>query len=332
MTLSTRTGPTGDARQLAQVADAFGLGTIRRARVAARGGMGEVLRLDTTRGTFALKRLFWEVPQEDSVQREVRFADACRKAGVVSPTSLRTGTGTLLHQPDPQQPAWRVFAWADGVIPSASDADAALWLAEQAGRCHSLAHRDPGDPGVVQDWYLRIDVDWHQLAAQAVGSGATWAPLLVDRLPDFTEFGALTNATPSGDPVTCHRDLKIANMLDSPTSGRCLVDWDNMGPLAPWRELGTVLLYWWDRPDLLRRMLTAYHSHGDPDHPTGTSLFASGLAQWLNFTALQARLLLDPRTPPEHRNFAAAALPPLLTGLPTPGQLEDTARGLGSRR
>ncbi|MGI8947433.1 MAG: hypothetical protein ACR2FV_05545, partial [Ornithinimicrobium sp.] len=103
------------------VAARFGLGRPRAVAAGARGAMGEIYRLDTDTGVYAVKRLLWEVPEESAAQREVAFAQLCGTVGVPSPRVLRTAEGAILLPAGSADTAWRVAEWVEGSRPARLD-------------------------------------------------------------------------------------------------------------------------------------------------------------------------------------------------------------------
>ena len=97
-------GPV-DRQMAAQVADRFDLGPDARPEVeAARGEQGQVRRVVTARGTFAVKESFDAVDAVEA-QRSAEFQAACHDAGVPCPRPLPDVTGPLPRRdrrhPDP---------------------------------------------------------------------------------------------------------------------------------------------------------------------------------------------------------------------------------------
>ncbi|WBQ02000.1 phosphotransferase enzyme family protein [Kribbella sp. CA-293567] len=308
----------GVARWLAEV---FGVGEpVRLARVG-RGAMGAVWELRATAGVFAAKQLFWFDGGMAAVEAEVAFRAACAEAGVPSPAPLAAVDGAYVVRRGGQW--WRLYEWADGEVPDRSDAEAAGWLAQQMGAIHGLDW--PGGKTEVVSWYHRVEVDWPSLVALADSARVEWADALARSQPRVAELTALVNAAPIGEPVWCHRDLQNSNVLRS--AGRSwLVDWDNVGSLAPWRELGALLTHHLDRPDELHRIVGAYRTAGGPaeiDSPTG---FATGLAISLNFLHEQASVALDAGAAGQHRQFAEKQVRALLDSLPSLATLEQASR------
>ncbi|WP_165367489.1 phosphotransferase enzyme family protein [Phytoactinopolyspora endophytica] len=311
------------------VCEAFGLGELRGARRVARGAMGAVWRIDadppgsSSTATYAAKELFWEVPSASAAEDEVRFTGRCRQAGVPSPRSLAaTAGGYVAH--DPLGQAWRVYEWVDGEVPDRTDTETVQWLAGQLGRIHALG-LEPGDDAKPDPFYQRVDVDWDELADDASRAGVDWWPALEAATPQLVELSCLVNASPDGRPIMCHRDPKASNVLRDAAGRRWLVDWDNAGPMAPWRELGLLLMHHLADVDALRVIGACYRDHGGPAQLGTAQGFATGLATWLNFLRGQAGVLLDPKATPDHRQFAEQRVTGLLRNIPALEQLDHAA-------
>jgi hypothetical protein len=268
--------------------------------------MGAVWRLETRTGVFAAKEAFWRPPEEERVRLEVAFRAAC---GVRSPEPLTTPSG--LYAVDD----WRLYEWVDGVVPSRDDLDAMVWLAEQMAAIHTVAWTD--GPMETQDFYHRVDVDWPALALRA--------PELATSVPRLIELTDLVNSTSLGELILVHRDLTPSNVLIG-ADGPYLVDWDNVGPLAPAQELGFVLINQLTDEHAVRRICSAYRQAGGPGEIAGPDGFATGLAIMLNFLHVQTNDSLDANLADEHRAFAASQISGQIQSLPAPGVLERAAQ------
>ena len=88
------------ARHAEQLATQFGCGPVTDLRgPVARGAQGEVWRLATASGTWALKVLY-EEPSDGEVQADAAYQDAVRIAGVPMPRVVRSVDGQVLVHVD----------------------------------------------------------------------------------------------------------------------------------------------------------------------------------------------------------------------------------------
>jgi hypothetical protein len=308
---------TGVARELAE---AFGVAELVRISQAARGAMGAVWELRTAAGVFAAKELFWFDGEVDAVRAEVAFRAACAEVGVRSPAPLAAVDGEYVVRLGGGW--WRLYEWVEGDVPDQCDAEVAAWLAGQMGVIHALDWS--GDTTEVVPWYHRVDVDWPALALAAKQARAEWAEGLDQLQPRLAELTSIVNTAPIGEQVWCHRDLKNSNVLRS-GRGNWLVDWDNAGRLAPYRELGALLMRHLTSPGDLRRIVNAYRAadgQGEIDGPAG---FATGLAISLNFLHGQASASMDENLAEQHRTYADRQVVDLLNSLPTLEALDRAA-------
>jgi Ser/Thr protein kinase RdoA (MazF antagonist) len=299
------------------IAAAFGAGRPLGFERVTRGAMGAVWKLSTSAGHYAAKEPFWFEWQEEAVAEEVAFRAVCATAGVPSPEPVTTPAGG--HVADCNGTTWRLYRWADGVVPSHSDVDVTVWVAGQMGAMHSLDWQT-GDHQ-PEPWYHRVDVEWDELAGRAAAAGVDWAGELGRLVPLCAELTSLVNSAPIGDMVWCHRDLTNTNVLRS-AAGRVLVDWDNAGPMAPWRELGAVLVNHVGAEGNLRRIVDAYRAADGPGEIAGPEGFATGLAILLNHLNGQVSAALDTALAPEHREYAVTSVLGLLRAMPEVGTLE----------
>ena len=299
------------------IAGAFDVGQPLSFERVTRGAMGAVWKLSTSAGSYAAKEPFWFEWQEDAVAEEVAFRAACATAGVPSPEPLTTPAGGYVA--DCNGTSWRLYEWADGVAPEHSDVEVTVWVASQMGAMHSLDWQT-GDH-TPEPWYHRVDVEWDELVDRAAAVGVDWADELRRLVPRLIDLTSLVNGVAVGDMVWCHRDLKNTNVLRS-AAGSVLVDWDNAGPMAPWRELGAVLTNHVGVEGNLRRIVDAYRAAGGLGEIAGPEGFATGLAILLNHLHGQTSAALDPELDPEHREYAVTSVLKLLRAMPEVGALE----------
>jgi Ser/Thr protein kinase RdoA (MazF antagonist) len=188
-------------------------------------------------------------------------------------------------------------------------------------RCAPAARAEP-DGAAPDPWYDQVPAP-HEWAA-ATTSGAAWAARLADRLTVLPELCAAVTPADPADLVVCHRDLHPENVLADPAGALVVLDWDNLGPAAPGRELARALIHWFgDGPalDAVRAMYGAYVRAGGPGRITEPADFTMLLAGDLNFLLRQTGVALDPRAEPRHREWAEHEIDEALRVMPTPRQL-----------
>lgn len=325
-----RTAMIGRVDSATLLAERFGLPGPAVLAPVARGAMGAVWRLQPADGpAYAAKELFWFDPGDERVADELGFVEQCRQAGVRGPRAVAAPDGRYVVTGPGGSGWWRLFEWIDGTTPERQDPATADWLAAQMGRVHALGVTEP--EAERARWYSRVDVDWPALAGDATGEGLPWASRLTASVPELEELTGLVNRQPAAAAVWCHRDLNGSNVLAGP-DGRVLVDWDNAGPLEPWREFGALLTEHLGDPSALTRLVTSYAGAGGPvrpggrgsaELPAGAGMFATGLAVWLNFLAGQVEEVL--RGDIGHLGWALARVDGLLGPFPTVAELTAAA-------
>ena len=215
----------------AQVADRFDLGPDARLEVeAARGEQGQVRRLVTARGVFALKETFGEL-DVDEAELTAAFQARCHDAGVPCPRPLADGDGRYVADVDGQP--LRLQTWAD-----VDDADPMLDPASgrhggrPAARGGGAGHGDRRTSGTPS---RSGAAEWRALVKAARGAGAPYADRLAALVPDLLAMEELL--TPMVGRQWCHLDLWADNLRGTPDGGVCVIDFDNAGPADPTREL-----------------------------------------------------------------------------------------------
>lgn len=292
-----------------------------------RGALGQVWRLDVGRSRYALKEIFAEPPSDASIAMELRFTRRAARAGVRLPASHPDREGRhLLTTPDG---TWlRLYDWVDLEPVDLTARTAPHELGALFARLHrcapAMAAESGGGPPAP--WYDHVPAA-HEWAGPAA-SDAPWTALLAERLTTLPELcAAVAPADPAG-LIVCHRDLHPENVLADPAGALVVVDWDNIGPAAPGRELAQALFDWFcDHTnadlDAVRAMYKAYLLEGGPGRITEPADFTMLLATRLNFLLLQAGIAIDPGAEQRHREWAEREIDEALHILPTARQLAD---------
>jgi hypothetical protein len=247
-----------EAMHAQTVADAFGLGRATSlSDPVARGELGEIRRLETDHGAFAVKQRLdsWSV---DEAETSTAYHRVCWEAGIPTPEPLRATTGGFTAQVDGQQV--RAYAWAELADPDPMlDPAAVGTLVAQLHRVHHAWPTSEIDP-----WFEAPigRVEWEGVLEAGRVLGAPYADRLAELLPALLEIEAIL--TPMRAVQTCHLDLWADNLRRS--DGRpFVIDFDNAGPGDPSREIAMVI-FEFGRGDAARQrtLYDAYLVAGGP--------------------------------------------------------------------
>ena len=254
-----------------QIAEAYGLGDAARMTGPLRGEQGQVWRLVTSTGDWAVKETFHEL-SESEAGRIAGFQTAAQAAGVGAPAVLTTANGSHLMTVD-GTPV-RLYGWVDLCAPYVNIDPVAV------GHLVAMLHRTVVPVwGQPHPWYTEpVGAGWDEIVAQAIDQQAPFADTLA-ALRD--ELGALEAILRPMAPLhTCHLDLWADNLRATPGGGLCLIDWDNCGPADPSREVA-LILFEFGRGDH-RRSRAIYQSdldNGCPGRITREDDFSMLIAQ-----------------------------------------------------
>jgi hypothetical protein len=120
----------------------------------------------------------------------------------------------------------------------------------------------------------------------------------------------------------CHRDLHPGNVLADDAGELVVVDFDDLGPAEPARELARIPMTCFHDgdPDLvsMRRTYQSYVGVGGPARLRSAADSTMLIATQLNSLNLQVRVALDPKTLPRDRAWAEFEIDEGLRILPTP--------------
>jgi Phosphotransferase enzyme family len=323
----------------AAVAERFGLGPPSAVpSYVTRGAMGEIWRLETARGRWAVK---WQFPWAPTEARpaDLRVQAAAVEAGIPLPPPVSTPSGDAVIAVGDRHV--RVYRWLDLRPPI--QAPAPPELAAEAGRLLGLLHRLawPAD-GPIDPWYTTPPSPgaWDTLAERAAAAAASWAAKLASARPKIADLGKLVGPATGRPAIICHRDFTPDNVLPArsglpvlpelpvppelavppelpglPVRPGALVvlDWENAGPMDPERELGSAVLAWaaGRRFDATaaQRLLDGYA--GATSRPTTLrrDLFSETVVVHLNFLHVMGNQAIDE---PEHRGYAEEQIASML--------------------
>ena len=283
------------------VAREFGLGERpEMSGPAARGELGQVWRLETARGTFAVKEWFEETPRAELLEGAA-FQDAAAAAGVPCPGIHRRADGSLLADVHGAQVA--AYEWVDvrerdpGVDP------------ERGGALVGVLHRVPLEGNEPLDpWYSEpVGRDrWDELVRELARRGAPFAQKLAEVRDELVALEDLM--APPSSLRTCHRDLWADNLRATPDGSLSLIDWDNAGHADPSGELA-LILFEFARGDAgrARTLHRAYLEAGGPGRVRHPSDFSMPIAQLGHIGERQCGLWLSARTDQDRVRAGAGA-------------------------
>jgi len=257
----------------AAIAERFGLGdgAALGPRPAARGELGQVWRLTTTTGAWAVKEPF-EPQVEDQAELMAAYHEAVVAAGVPAPAIVRTTDGAILADVGTQV---RVYPWVE-MHGTDTGIDAAR-VGELVAAIHQV--RMSTDEA-VDPWYAEPvgAARWDQLVARLTAHGAPHAAALGELRDELVALERLVS--PPSMLQVCHRDLWADNLRATPAGDLCVIDWENCGAADPSQEVALVL-FEFARGDAgrARALYAAYVGAGGPGRVDGPCSFSMTIAQ-----------------------------------------------------
>jgi hypothetical protein len=261
--------------------------------------MGEIWRVRTSAGPFAVKRLFWtESLEADGT--DVAFQNAVLAAGVRLPRPIAAPNGDVVVD------GHRVYEWIDlhaieGRPASPSDITA---VAAALACIHGLAWPADREP---DPWYVApIGAErWDTALRAAVDAGAAWAADLAALQPQLLALDAIVASAPPAPMIRCHLDYNRSNVWRDERGELTVLDWENSGPGVADREVAAALLDWAtdearvaDRAAVVA-FLRAYGEFRAED----LHVFALRIAAWTHYLAMVCENVADPASPEDHVAF-----------------------------
>jgi hypothetical protein len=240
----------------------------------AGGRLGVIWRLDTERGSWAVKPV-GDLAADDLAEllEGAAFQEAALAAGVPTPALRRTRAGELIA--DCGGLRVRLHAWVDLHEP-----DVSLDPLE-VGRLVAGLHRVEFAGTIGLDpWYTQPvgAARWSELVGALRARHAPFADELDALLPELVALEAYLGGPPR-ELRTCHRDLWADNVRASRDGGLCVFDFDNAGLADPSQELALILVEYCADPARARIIRAAYEEAGGPGRIEDPTDFAMSIAQ-----------------------------------------------------
>jgi Ser/Thr protein kinase RdoA (MazF antagonist) len=223
----------------------------------AFGHLGEVWRLVTARGRFAVKTARFAVSVEDA-ELDAAYQGLVRLAGVPMPAVVRTVDGTVVA--DIAGGFVRVYEWIDVLPPDRGLDPGELGRLLAAMHAVRLTTDRP-----VDGWYVDpVGADaWQELLGRLRMADAPFVDRFAALLPAVHEAEGIL--MPPRRVQVCHRDLWADNLRRTPGGGLVVLDWENCGPGDVNGELGCVLFeYGLGEPGRMGALYAAYLDAGGP--------------------------------------------------------------------
>jgi Ser/Thr protein kinase RdoA (MazF antagonist) len=313
--------PDGAGPDAAAVATAFDLGApVAPATFAARGELGRIWRLDTDRGTWAVKQLL-EPPDPAAVALDVELQQRCIAAGVPAPSPVlsRDRRPVVVVAGS----SVRVHTWVD-LLPGPQSVDV-VTAGGLLGRMHAAAvpSTTPVDP-----WFCEPvgDEALQELAASAEGCDAAWADLLRQRVDELVAMRpVIASLDQAGPGHICHCDFNPQNVLVAASGGGVVVDWENAGPFWLDCEVAATVAEFDVPVGEMAAFLEAYRGHGGTAEIRDRSSFAGILAVQVHLIEHYAERALDDSAPQEERARAEFWLADILSHLITVERADEWA-------
>jgi GrpB-like predicted nucleotidyltransferase (UPF0157 family) len=262
-----------DAARVACILEAFDLGSEGRLSdgPVASGRLGSIWRLDTERGSWAVKQV-----GDDGVAELLEgaaFQEAALAAGIPTPAERRTMAGEVIG--DCGGVRVRLHAWVDLHHPDPNLDPVAV------GQLVAGLHRvDFAGSIGVGPWYTEPvgAARWTELVETLRARRAPFADELDALLPELVALEAHLGSPPR-ELRTCHRDLWADNVRRTRDGGLCVFDFDNAGLADPSQELAAVLVEYGAEPGRAGAIRAAYEDAGGPGRVERPTDFAMVIAQ-----------------------------------------------------
>lgn len=283
----------------------YNLGEPTAEPVPVTGGLiHRLYRIETTTGTYAVKRLNPEIVgyenSRDNFRRSEALAAVFAAAGIPAVLALDAAGGTVQDFDDVTV---IVYPWCAGtVLPkSAASPGGACQIGATLGRMHALGLPGKAPPEPVT---LRKPMDkepWAALVRRGQEQGVEWAAEVETALPDLFAWDRDRIAADTALPqtlVVSHCDLDQKNVIWS-NNTPFLIDWESAGPTDPGAEIIGAALDWSGQSagvpsqDAFAAVLAGYRQHSKFHPDRALPLMRSRLGGWIDWLDASMNRSLD---------------------------------------
>ena len=290
----------------------------------ARGEVGQIWKLTTTTGRWAIKEAF-EPPSPTEAEHDASFQELVQSAGVNVPTVRRAHGGRVLAEVNGS--LVRAYSWVD--LSATDPSIDPVQVGRVVASIHRVLHHDANG---VDPWYTDpVGGDqWNELIAASRWARAPFADQLAEQQHDLIALEALPR--PPTQLQACHRDLFADNVLSTPGGDLCVIDWENSGLADPSHELALVL-FEYSRGDSARSRLLydSYISSGGPGRVRDPGDFSMLIAQLGHICEIACQRWLDP-TRVNERERNQARIDEFLTDRLTTTTIDEILDAIGTQR
>jgi hypothetical protein len=243
----------------------------------AVGGQGQcnamgVLRLETDRGMFAVKR---NTSPPNPIALKVERAAVA--AGIALPRPIETiaGMPVATYSSEAGELWVRVYPWVEGEPGEWGEVseESSFAVGRLMAQIHglSVADTDLDEPR----WVPPGTSGWNALVRNAIAQKRSWAALLEEKVPFLVDAERYLERAVSQKRSPSQRDYHPPNVIKSPHGGRVLIDWDGAGPAFARNEALRYAMIWATPraegpiPQLVRSFLRGYRAvGGDVERPS----------------------------------------------------------------
>ncbi|HTK11822.1 MAG TPA: phosphotransferase [Ktedonobacteraceae bacterium] len=299
-----------DTSQVAHLCRLFALGQpVAPPQPVSGGLLHHIWRLQTNRGTFAVKMLNPVIMRKSGMHESYRLSErvAARLAaqGIPAVAALSTADGPLQIIADS---TFLVYAWIEGETFSADPLDSAR--ARLMGGILGKIHTLPLEMSelALPEWNHFVDDDWDLLTFHAADQALSWAypaRAMMTRLCTWSRWYEQATARLNQHLVISHRDLDQKNLIWRDPLSPYLIDWEAAGLINPAMELADVALAWSGqrvgapRKETFSAIVDAYYEAGGTLVSSGLDAIHGVMGIWLGWLLFNMRRSLGETTSSE---------------------------------